>query len=170
MSTAQRFVFTGKSQVELEKFTVGVPGPEEIAVDVITSMVSSGTEGIVFERKFSAGNHWDNWVKYPFYPGYSAAGVISAVGGKVTKLKVGDRVITRAGHASQAIVGQNNCFLIPEGITMEDALWFAFAKITAMGARVAQYRLGDNVAVVGAGLIGQFSARWPMPPGPPGSW
>jgi len=160
MKTAQRFVFTGKSQVALEKFTVNAPGPEEVAVDITVSMVSSGTEGIVFERKFSAGNHWDSWVKYPFYPGYSAAGIVSAVGSNVGKFKVGDRVITRAGHASKTVVGQNNCFLIPAGISFEDALWFAFAKITAMGARVAQYRLGDNVAVIGAGLIGQFSARW----------
>ncbi len=160
MNCEKRFVFTGKSQVELEEFKLPEVNAGEIAVKIVATMVSSGTEGIVFERKFTAGNHWDSWVKYPFYPGYSAVGYVSAVGDGVSMFKVGDRVVTRAGHASAAVLPETLCFPIPDEISFETALWFAFAKITAMGARVAQYRLGDRVAVIGAGLIGQFSARW----------
>ena len=157
---ALRFAFTGKCSVELQEFEVVPPQENEVLVRTVLSMVSSGTEGIVFSRAFTAGNHWDQWVKYPFIPGYSAAGYVEAVGAGVTKVKPGDRVITRGAHASMNIVSQEKCHKIPDGISFENSLWFAFAKITAMGAHAVQYKLGDYVAVIGAGLIGQFSARW----------
>ncbi len=160
MAKEKRFAFTGKNAVELQTFEPGFPGENEVAVRTVVSMISPGTEGIVFRCAFTAGNHWDNWVKYPFIPGYSAAGYVEAVGAGVTKVKVGDRVVTRGSHATFSIVPVNQCHRIPEGISFENALWFAFAKITAMGAHAAKYRLGDSVAVIGAGLIGQFSARW----------
>lgn len=160
MSMETRFAFTGKEAVELQEFELGEPGEGMVKVRSVATMVSSGTEGIVYCRAFTPGNHWDQWVKYPFFPGYSAAGVVTAVGEGVSRVKAGDRVVTRNGHASAFLCKEKQCHLIPEGISFEDSLWFAFAKITAMGARVAQYKLGDKVAVVGAGLIGQFSARW----------
>lgn len=160
MSKEKRFVFTGKNQVELQEYDLAPPAAGEIQIRTEASMVSSGTEGIVFARKFSAGNHWDNWVKYPFYPGYATAGTVAAVGENVTRFKVGDRVISRGNHASALNFPADCCYRIPDGISFEASLWFPFAKITAMGARVADYKLGDRVAVIGAGLIGQFSARW----------
>lgn len=160
MSMEKRFAFTGKEAVELQEFELGEPGAGQVKIRTVASMVSTGTEGIVFRRAFTAGNHWDQWVKYPFFPGYSAAGYVTAVGPGVSRVKAGDRVVTRNGHASASIAPEEQCFLIPDGLSFEDALWFAFAKITAMGARVARYQLGDRVAVIGAGLIGQFSARW----------
>ena len=57
-------------------------------------------------RKFSPGTHWDGWVKYPFRPGYSHVGRVSAVGEGVAEFKVGDRVATRATHTS---VGLERC-------------------------------------------------------------
>lgn len=160
MAMERRFVFTGKNMVELEKFTPAVPAAEEVAVENIATMLSPGTEGIVFSRNFALGTHWDNWVKYPFYPGYAAVGRVFETGGMVTAMKPGDRVVYRGGHASMGIEKADNCYLVPDGISNEDALWFAIAKIAAMGAKVAEYKLGSRVAVIGAGPIGQFSARW----------
>lgn len=160
MSKEKRFAFTGKCLVEIQEFDSLRPGAREVAVKNVVSMVSPGTEGIVFCRAFTEGNHWDNWVKYPFFPGYSAAGYVTAVGSEVTKVKVGDRVVTRSSHASAVVKDENQCYLIPDDLSFENALWFAFAKITGIGARAAQYKLGDHVAVIGAGVIGQLSARW----------
>lgn len=156
----KRFAFTGKCAVELQEFEIAAPGKNEVLVRTVASMISSGTEGIVFSRAFTEGNHWDQWVKYPFIPGYSAAGYVEAVGEGVEKVKIGDRVVTRGAHASMNIVPAEKCHKLPDAISFEDSLWFPFAKIAAMGAHAVQYRLGDFVVVVGAGLIGQFSARW----------
>ena len=57
-------------------------------------------DDVVIEIKFSgichsdipqARNEWGN-AKYPMVPGHEIAGIVSAVGSKVTKYKVGDRV------------------------------------------------------------------------------
>lgn len=157
---SRRIVFTGKQEVMIEPFEAGTPGKGEVLVRSQLSLMSTGTENIVFNRLFDAGTHWDNWVKYPFYPGYSSVGTIEAVGEGVSTLAVGDRVGFRAGHRSHALVEAKSCYLIPEGLPFEAAVWFALAKITFHGAHVAGYQLGDSVLVIGAGPIGQMSVRW----------
>jgi 2-desacetyl-2-hydroxyethyl bacteriochlorophyllide A dehydrogenase len=122
--------------------------------------MSTGTENIVLNRLFEPGTGWDNWVKYPFYPGYAAVGVVKELGKNIKALKKGDRVACRCGHASEHVVPEDKCFIIPDAISDEDASWFAFAKIAAMGARVAKFKLGDTVVIVGAGPIGQMIVRW----------
>lgn len=124
------------------------------------SLMSTGTENIVFNRLFDPGTHWDEWVKYPFTPGYTAVAHIAAIGDNVTTLKVGDRVAVRINHQSHGIISAASCHPIPEGIDSRDATWFGLAKIAFMGARAAQYKLGDSVLLVGAGPIGQMSLRW----------
>ncbi|HYF48614.1 MAG TPA: zinc-binding alcohol dehydrogenase [Planctomycetota bacterium] len=156
----KRLVFTGKQQVSLESFELDNLNPGQVRLKSICSLMSTGTENICFNRLFEPGSHWDRWVKYPFYPGYSTVAQVEAVGEGVTQFKAGDRVVTRRGHASHHIVNVDQCSLLPEGIDVDDAAWFALAKITAMGARAAQYQLGDSVVIIGAGPIGQMSIRW----------
>jgi len=158
--SAQRLVFPGKQQVLIEPFDPGTPGEGQVLVRTTLSLMSTGTENIVFNRLFDAGTHFDNWVKYPFYPGYTLVGVIEAVGAKVENLKVGDRVAFRAGHRSHEVMPAAKCFPIPDTLPDEEAIWFSLGKITFMGAKAVGYHLGDTVLVIGAGPIGQMSIRW----------
>jgi 2-desacetyl-2-hydroxyethyl bacteriochlorophyllide A dehydrogenase len=158
--TAQRLVFTGKQQVHLETFDPGSPGPGQILIRTHLSLMSTGTENIVFNRLFDPGTHWDNWVKYPFCPGYSSVGTVEEVGDGVTQFRKGSRVAFRIGHRSHAVEKAADCVLIRDEIPFEQAVWFALTKITFHGAKAAQYVLGDSVLVVGAGPIGQMSIRW----------
>ena len=161
-SQARRLVFPapGKQKVEIESFDPGAPGKGEVRIRTHLSLMSTGTENIVFNRLFDAGTHWDNWVKYPFHPGYSSVGTIEAVGEEVTDLKVGQRVAFRVGHRSHAVEKAASCVPIPDGLPLEQAVWFALAKITFHGALAAGYSLGDSALVIGAGPIGQMSIRW----------
>ena len=158
--TSQRFVFPGKQQVELESFELETPAAGQVRVRTHVSLMSTGTENIVFNRLFDPGTHWDEWVKYPFYPGYSSVGIIETIGEGVTDLRVGQRVAFRQGHRSHAIVDAAECYPIPDEVPFEQAVWFALGKITFHGARAAGYELGDSVLVIGAGPIGQMSIRW----------
>lgn len=159
-SSARRLVFTGKQQVSLESFDPGILGEGEVLVRHHLSLMSTGTENIVFNRLFDPGTHWDNWVKYPFYPGYAAVGVVEKVGPGVTTLKVGDRVGSRCGHSSHSKGRAVDYFPIPDALTFDQAVWLSLAKITFHGAHVAKYQLGDSVLIIGAGPIGQMSIRW----------
>lgn len=157
---AQRIIFTGKQQVLLESFDPGLPGAGQVLVRTHTSLMSTGTENIVFNQLYDPGTHWDKWVKYPFTPGYTSVGTISAVGDGVSTLKVGDRVAFRVGHRSHAVVSVDECYPIPADLPFEKAVWFSLAKIAFHGAKVARYQLGDTVLIIGAGPIGQMSLRW----------
>jgi 2-desacetyl-2-hydroxyethyl bacteriochlorophyllide A dehydrogenase len=159
-SQSRRLVFPAKQQVLIENFDPGKPGRDQVLLRTQLSLMSTGTENIVFNRLFDPGTHWDNWVKYPFYPGYTSVGVVEAVGEGVTALKAGDRVAFRQGHRSHAVENAANCYPIPDGLPFEHAAWFALAKIAFVGARAADYRLGDSVMIIGAGPIGQMSLRW----------
>ncbi len=154
-----RVVFTGKQQVEIQPFTLDAPAQGQVRVRSECSLMSTGTENIVFNRLFDSGTHWDNWVKYPFFPGYASVGVIEAVGPGVS-LKAGDRVVSRSAHASHQVFDAASCNVVPIGIDPRQASWFALAKIAFMGARAAAYSLGDSVVIIGAGPIGQMSVRW----------
>jgi 2-desacetyl-2-hydroxyethyl bacteriochlorophyllide A dehydrogenase len=159
-SISRRLVFTGKQEVHLEDFSLLKPGLGQIRVRIEFSLMSTGTENIVFNRLFDPGTHWDKWVRYPFYPGYSAVGAVEEVGKGVANIEVGMRVACRCGHQSHAMVAGDDCFPILGGIPSDAAVWFALAKIAFHGALAADYRLGDSVLVIGAGPIGQMSVRW----------
>ncbi len=156
----KRFVFTGKQEVAFESFELAEPGPGAVRIRALVSLMSTGTENIVFNRLFEPGSHWDRWVKYPFYPGYATVGKVEALGNGVTQVKVGDVVATRTAHASHANVSENDCHPVPEGMDLQAAAWFAFAKIAFMGTKAAEYQLGDTALLIGAGPIGQMAIRW----------
>lgn len=156
----QRLVFPAAKQVLIEDFAPATPAAGQVLVRTRVSLMSTGTETIVFNRAFAPGTHWDGWVKYPFFPGYTAIGVVEAVGPGVATPAVGTRVVLRAGHASHHVVAADEVVAVPEGIDDRVAVWFALAKIAFMGLRVSTIGLGDEVMVVGAGPIGQMAVRW----------
>jgi len=155
-----RLVFTGKRHVHIEACTLPALKAGEVRLKSVCSLMSTGTENIVFNRLFDPGTHWDQWVKYPFFPGYSTVAVVEAVAADVTAIAPGDCVACRAPHASHHITAATNCIPIPTGVDPRQAAWFALAKIAFMGARAANYHIGDSVLIIGAGPIGQMSTRW----------
>lgn len=152
--------FTGSRQLRLVQEPVPAPGPGQLLVRVRRSLVSTGTEGIIYARDFSPGTHFDTWIKYPFRPGYLTCGVVEAVGSDVTTFAPGDRVAARGQHASHVIVEAARSARVPENVNDESAAWMGLGKITQVGVRAAEHRLGDSVVVIGLGLLGQLVARY----------
>ena len=157
---AKKIVFKGKQQADLEELDVSGPGKDQITVKTEISLMSAGTETIVYNRLFDEGTHWDKWVKYPFTPGYAVVGEVTAVGDEVDEFSIGDRVAARCSHASENVVNRDRCFALPQEMATESAVWFALAKIAFMGTRRAEYFLGDRCVIIGAGPIGQMALRW----------
>src|SRR5436190_965998 len=159
--TRKSIIFTGKDQVQvIEEEPLPSPASGAILVQTTRTLISTGTEGIVLGRKFSAGTHFDTWVKYPFRPGYSHVGRVSAVGEGVSEFRVGDRVATRAGHTSQAQVMAAHAVKIPDAVSDDDATWTALGKIAQIGVRAAEHRMGDSVVIIGLGLVGQLVTQY----------
>jgi predicted dehydrogenase/threonine dehydrogenase-like Zn-dependent dehydrogenase len=95
--------------------------------------------------------------------GYSAAGIVAEVGSKADEFRAGDRVACAgAGYASHAeviYVPKNLCCKIPEGASLEAACYTTVGAIALQGIRQADPRLGEAVAVIGLGLVGQLTVQ-----------
>jgi predicted dehydrogenase len=95
--------------------------------------------------------------------GYSCAGVVLAVGKDVSGLSVGDRVACAgqnyASHAEIVSVPKHLCVKIPDGVSFEDASFVTLGAIALQGVRQAEPRLGDRIAVIGLGLLGQLTVQ-----------
>jgi predicted dehydrogenase/threonine dehydrogenase-like Zn-dependent dehydrogenase len=94
--------------------------------------------------------------------GYSAAGVIEAVGEGVTRFRTGDRVAIGgegANHAEMSSVPENLAVRVPDGVKMEHAAYATIATIAVQGVRQADLRLGESCAVIGLGLLGQLTVQ-----------
>ncbi|QEY60035.1 NADPH:quinone oxidoreductase family protein [Pseudomonas sp. C27(2019)] len=92
---------------------------------------------------------------FPFSPGGEAAGVISAVGEKVSHLKVGDRVMALTGWGScaeQVAVPAYNILPMPEAMDFSTAAAFSMTYGTAMHALKQRGTLqaGETLLVLGA--------------------
>jgi len=92
--------------------------------------------------------------------GYSSAGVVSEVHSTVDRFAVGDRVACAgfgyACHAETVFVPGNLAVKIPENVTFEEASFVTVGAIALQGVRIADNKLGETVAVIGLGLLGQI--------------
>jgi len=99
----------------------------------------------------------------PIPLGYSSAGVVVEVGEHVHEYRVGDRVACAgagyANHADYAYVPRNLLAHVPDGVALEDASFATVAAIALQGVRQTQPTLGERVAVLGLGLIGQITVQ-----------
>jgi polar amino acid transport system substrate-binding protein len=95
--------------------------------------------------------------------GYSAAGRVLAVGEGCEGFSVGDAVACAgagfANHAEVIWVPSNLCARIPDGVSFEDASFSTIGAIALQGVRQAEAQLGETIAVIGLGLIGQLTVQ-----------
>jgi len=97
--------------------------------------------------------------------GYSSAGTIVGVGKGVVDLTIGDHVACSgagyAVHAEFACVPRLLVAKIPSdsNVLPEEAAFATLGSVAMHGIRVAEARLGDVVAVIGLGLLGQLTAQ-----------
>ena len=95
--------------------------------------------------------------------GYSCAGTIVEVGEGVTGLSVGDRVACGgqdyASHAEVVVVPQNLCAKLPEGVALDHAAFTTLGAVAMQGVRQADARIGEVMAVIGLGLVGQLTVQ-----------
>ena len=91
----------------------------------------------------------------PFIPGGECAGVVAAVGDKVTNHKVGDKVVCAAGSGSfcaRVAVHEWGAFPMPEALSFEQAAGISITYFTSYHALVqrANIQPGETLLVLGA--------------------
>ena len=101
----------------------------------------------------------------PLPLGYSAAGTVIEVGaGLEGKFNVGQLVaiagVTFANHAELNVVPENLVVPVPHDVPAEQACFCTLGSIALHAVRLVGPQLGDFVAVLGAGLVGQLVAQF----------
>ena len=95
--------------------------------------------------------------------GYSCAGTVAAVGADASQFSVGDRVACAgqnyASHAEVVYVPKHLCVKLPSTVDFDDAACVTLGAIAMQGVRQAEPRLGDRIAVIGLGLLGQLTVQ-----------
>ena len=149
---ARRLISRSVRQMETESFDPGPVPDDGILVRNDFSAVSVGTET------------W-NWLhgaepgREPVFPrttGYCNCGTVLAVGSQVSDVQPGDRVAGQGSHASHSIL-RKPYNRVPDDVPSQHAALLTMAAIALHGIRVAQVQLGESVAIVGLGLVGQFA-------------
>jgi len=92
--------------------------------------------------------------------GYSLSGTVVRMGRSVTDIVVGGRVACAgegyACHAEYVAVPRNLLAKVPERVSMRDAAFTTLGAIAIHGFRRSISTLGERVAVIGAGLVGNL--------------
>ena len=92
--------------------------------------------------------------------GYSGSGVAIKVGSDIKDIKPGDKVaFATGGHAEMVVVGSNHVTKIPSGVNPKDACFVTVGAIALQGLRRAEVCIGEKVAVIGQGLVGQLTTQ-----------
>ena len=105
----------------------------------------------------------------PLALGYSSAGTVVAVGEGITDVQAGDRVACAgagyANHAEFSCIPRLLLAKIPSPevgfpeVVFEAAAFSTLGAVALHGVRTAEAGLGDAIAVIGLGLMGQLTVQ-----------
>jgi predicted dehydrogenase/threonine dehydrogenase-like Zn-dependent dehydrogenase len=116
---------------------------------------------------FSTARTVQRSLDMPMPLGYSLVGEVLATGPATRGLTVGDLVAcagaSLANHAEFVAVPQQLCARLPEGfatrVPVEHAAFATLGAIAMHGFRLASPQVGERVAVIGLGLLGQLAVQ-----------
>ncbi|HVG18859.1 MAG TPA: bi-domain-containing oxidoreductase [Blastocatellia bacterium] len=177
----------GLKQIIVDEVPDPVVAPHHVLVRPLYSLISSGTEtasihqqGVLKEVADNPSHLRKIWdvmkatgpartaaevrAKFSEYAvlGYSGAGVVVDKHATVTDLEVGDRVAyggEGTGHGETILAARNLVARVPDSVPFEHACFTTLGSIALNAVRTAQVGIGDVVAVIGLGLVGQLIAQ-----------
>jgi predicted dehydrogenase/threonine dehydrogenase-like Zn-dependent dehydrogenase len=177
----------GLKQIIVDEVPDPLVIPHHVLVRPVYSLISSGTETASIHQEGVLRAVADNpsqlakiWnvlkvqgprstfaevkAKFTEYAvlGYSGAGVVVDKHSTVQNLQIGDRVAyggEGTGHGETILVGANLVVLMPDSVPFEHACFATLGSIALNAVRIANISLGETVAVLGLGLVGQLIAQ-----------
>jgi threonine dehydrogenase-like Zn-dependent dehydrogenase/FMN phosphatase YigB (HAD superfamily) len=162
-SMYEEIQFTAPGQVTSQKKQIPKLCGEQVRIETIASLISTGTELKIFQGCFDDAaldvnikGMDDTKMAYPLAYGYCLVGRVVECGPDVQDAEniLGKIVFAFAPHASQAVVDNSVVQLVPEDIDPYDAIFMPSVETALSLIQEAHPRLGDTVGVFGQGLIG----------------
>jgi threonine dehydrogenase-like Zn-dependent dehydrogenase/predicted dehydrogenase len=104
-----------------------------------------------------------NQLDVPEKLGYSCSGIVINIGKNVDSVNIGDTVACAGGgfatHSEINYIPKNLFVKIPQKVDLKDASYVAVGAIAIQGVRNAKITFGENVAVIGLGLLGLITVQ-----------
>ena len=138
-------VFTAPRVTEVLDRPVPSPGPGDVLVRTVRSCISAGTErgNLLGEPNMGLDSKKDAQAVFPRQLGYSAAGVVEAVGEGVASLKPGDRVaMSYSHHAALQCRPESLSYPMPGNVSFEAAALAHIAIMPMQALRKCRFEFG----------------------------
>ena len=149
-------ISAGTERTSVETAQASLIGKAKSRPELVKQVINNiKKEGIIVTYK-KVMNRLDNYKEL----GYSSAGIV--LESSDDEFKPGDRVAcagSTANHAEIIFVPKNLAVKIPENVSFEEAAFTTLGAIALQGVRQADLRIGENVAVIGLGLIGLITVQ-----------
>jgi 2-desacetyl-2-hydroxyethyl bacteriochlorophyllide A dehydrogenase len=153
--------FVGPRRIELRDEAVRAPGPGEVTVRALASAVSQGTELLLYRGEgpavFDPSLGDAGAETYPRRYGYAWVGEITAAG-PGTRLGEGTRVFSLATHGEHHTLSEAAVRPLPEDFAATRAVLAANLETAITCTWDANVSLGDDVVVLGGGVVGTLTA------------
>jgi 2-desacetyl-2-hydroxyethyl bacteriochlorophyllide A dehydrogenase len=154
-------VFEEPHDVAVRERSVPAPGPGELLVETRASAVSPGTERLIYRGEAPTGVAADETLPaldgnltYPLTYGYAAVGDVVEAGDGVDDSWVGQTVFAFNPHESHFTARPANVQRVPPDVSVAEAALLPNVETAVNLVLDAAPRIGERVAVFGAGLIG----------------
>jgi 2-desacetyl-2-hydroxyethyl bacteriochlorophyllide A dehydrogenase len=172
MQTGRGVWFVAPRELELREETLRTPGPGEVRLEGITSLISAGTEMNVYRGEIGSAAELvlptsRGEFPFPMNYGYQVVARVAELGEGVD-LAVGDRVFAVHAHQDNFVmpatatnaagVTRDIVTRVPDGVSSEQAAFSNLFAVALNGLLDAPVRVGDVVAVSGLGVVGSFAA------------
>jgi len=155
-------VIYAPQDLKVEKYQISSDVREsEFIVRNRYTAISAGTELSIYTGTNPRVYEPNSWCNYPHVPGYAGLGEVVAVGSKVD-LKVGDLVFHHAHHSTydRLYSGFSPYVKLHEILMLPEVSLVRFSAIVLSGSiRLSKIELGDKIALIGLGIIGQMAAQ-----------
>jgi threonine dehydrogenase-like Zn-dependent dehydrogenase len=153
--TTRAFRVESPGRASIVEVPLPDPGPDDVVVRTLSSAVSRGTETLVFRGEVPPSQY--ERMRAPFqtgdFPGpviygYLAVGVVEQGPG------AGRTVFCLHPHQERFVVPASMVVEVPDGVPPERAVLGGTVETAVNALWDAAPRVGDRVAVVGAGMVG----------------
>jgi len=152
-------VSVGTEKLTMKFANKSLIGKARARPDLARKVIEMAKSGGVLEAYRQASNRLDRMTPL----GYSCTGEVLEVGERADEFTVGDRVAcARSGFASHAEIvytPRNLCVKVPDSVDYESAAFATIGAIALHSLRLCKLNLGENIAIIGLGLIGQLTIQ-----------
>ena len=156
---AASLVSAGTERMIVEFAEKSLVGKARSRPDLVKQVLDKARREGVMPTVQAAFNRLDQ----PMALGYSSAGTIVELGKNMRGFKVGQRVACAGGgyavHAEYNIVPRKLLTPLPKNVNFESAAFTTLGAIALHGFRLSEPQIGENVAVIGLGLLGLLTIQ-----------